>query len=98
MRPVLQPDEWEFMSYPPDAILSVDESSWHLLMSGDQALAGRGMEAVHQHVNGDEKASFAFFFTISAVGRKFPLILLAKEKISWCHKQLSTHSAYAHEI
>jgi transposase len=87
-----------FLRYPPDAILNFDESSWHLVMSGEQMVAERGVEAVHQYVNGDAKASFTFFATISAAGQKFPLILLAKGKTPRCHKQLGVHPEYAHEI
>jgi hypothetical protein len=86
------------MSYPPNAVLNFDESNWHLVMSGYQTLAEQGVEAVPRHVNDDAKASFIFFATISAVGRKFPLIFLAKGKTAQCHKQLGCHPGYAHEI
>lgn len=87
-----------FLRYPPDAILNFDESSWHLVMSGDQIVAERGVEAVHQYVNGDAKACFTFLATISAAGRKLPLILLAKGKTRGCHKQLGVHPAFVYEV
>jgi hypothetical protein len=87
-----------FPSSPRDLIFNFDESSWHLVLSGDQTVAERRVEAVHQCVNGDAKASFAFFATISAVGRTFPLILLAKGKTARYHKQLEVHPGYSYDV
>jgi hypothetical protein len=66
-------------------------------MSGDETVAERGAESVHHYVSGDAKAGFTFLTTISAAGRKFPLILLAKGKTTRCHKQLGYHPWYLYE-
>jgi hypothetical protein len=87
-----------FHQYPPDYILNFDESNWHLVMAGEQTVAPRGAETVHQYTEGDAKANFTFFATITAGGAKLPLILIAKGKTDRCHKQFGSHDAYDYEI
>jgi hypothetical protein len=77
-----------FQLYPPDHILNFDESNWFLVMAGDQAVANRGQEAVHQYTDGDTKANFTFFATIAGDGTRWPLIMLVKGKARRCHAQL----------
>jgi hypothetical protein len=69
-----------------------------LVISNDQTVVERGAETVHQYVDGDAKANFSFFVTITAQGAKLPLILLAQGKTQGCHGQFGTHDGYEHEI
>jgi hypothetical protein len=85
-------------NYPPDYILNFDESNWYLVMAGDQTVASRGAETVHQYTDEDTKANCTFFATITAAGAKLPLILLAKGTTDHCHKQLGSNPGYDHEI
>jgi hypothetical protein len=84
--------------YPPSAIVNFDESNWLLVMADDETVAIRGAETVSHFCDGDRKANFSFFATITAEGTKLPLILIAKEKTDCCHKQLRRHDSYCHEI
>jgi hypothetical protein len=87
-----------FQMYPPSNIINFDESNWHLVMSGEQTVANRGDETVHQYTDGDVKANFTFFGTIAADGTKFPLILIAKGRTLRCHKQFGQHAMFHHKI
>jgi hypothetical protein len=84
--------------YPPYAIANFDESNWYLVMAGDETVAERGSECVNQYVDGDPKANFSFFATITADGRKLPLVLIAKGKTVRCHKQFGDHPQHEHHI
>jgi hypothetical protein len=75
-----------YFRYPPHLIVNFDESNWYLVMAGDETVAERGAECVNQFVDGDPKANFSFFATITADGGKLPLILIAKGKTIRCHK------------
>jgi hypothetical protein len=67
-------------------------------MANDQTVAERGAETVHQYVDGDTKANFSFFATITAQGAKLPLILLTQGKTQRCRGQFRTRDGYEHEI
>jgi transposase len=106
-RPVLDEEECaHFMAnliaahhrYPPSSIVNFDESNWHLVMADDQTVATRGAETVCHYCNGDPKANFSFFATITADGSKLPLILIAKGTTNRCHKQFGKHDAYIHDV
>jgi hypothetical protein len=84
--------------YPPHLILNFDESNWHLVMAGEETVAERGAESVHQYVDGDPKANFSFFATITAEGQKLPLILIAKGKTVRCHKQFGNHDQHQFDV
>jgi hypothetical protein len=84
--------------YPPHLIVNFDKSNWHLVMAGDETVAEREAESVHQYVDGDPKANFSFFATITAEGQKLPLILIAKGKTYRCHKQFGHHPGHQFDI
>jgi hypothetical protein len=46
-----------YLRDPPDFILNFDESNWYLVMAGDETVAERGAETVHQCVDGDDYGS-----------------------------------------
>jgi hypothetical protein len=56
-------------------------------MADDQTIAVRGVETVCYSCEGHAKAIFSFVATITADGSKLPLILIAKGKIDYSHKQ-----------
>jgi hypothetical protein len=87
-----------FRRYPPSNIVNFDESNWRLVMSGEQTVAERGAETVHQYTDGDCKANFSFFATIAADGTKFPLILIARGKTLRCHRQFGKHPMFEYKI
>jgi hypothetical protein len=60
-------------------------------MVGEETIAERGTESVHQYVDGDPKANFSFVATITAEEEKLPLILIAQGKTFRYHKQFGTH-------
>jgi hypothetical protein len=84
--------------YPPHLILNFDECNWYLVMAGEQTVAERGAECVHQDVNGDPKANFTFFATITAEGQKLPLIFIAKGKTIRCHKQFGSQDHHQFDV
>jgi hypothetical protein len=84
--------------YPPFAIVNFDELNWHLVMADDQTVAVRGVETVHHYCDGDAKANFSSFATITADVSKLPLILIGKGKTNRCHKQFGTHPAYTYDV
>jgi hypothetical protein len=103
-RPARRPavDDGEYMhflgpltavyhGYPSHLIFNFDESNWHLVMAGEETIAERRAESVHQCVNSDPKANFSFFGTITAEGQKVPLILIARGRTCRCHKQFGDH-------
>jgi hypothetical protein len=64
------------------------------VIAGDEAIAERGVESVQNYVDGDVKANFSFFPTITAEGERLPLILITKQKSTRCHKQFARHDAH----
>jgi hypothetical protein len=67
-------------------------------MTGDETIAEQSAETVHQYVDGDRKANFSFFATITAQGTKLPLILLAQGKTQRCHAQFGIHDGHKYEV
>jgi hypothetical protein len=83
--------------FPPDHVISFDESSWHLIMSEDEVMKEVGSKVVHNFVDGGAKANFVFCFDS---GRRisFPLILIARGTTERYHKQFGGHPNYQHEL
>jgi hypothetical protein len=79
-------------------IVNFDESNWHLVMAAEETVAEGGAESVHQYLDGDPKANFSFFATITAEGQKPPLILIAKGRTRRCHKQFGYHPHHQFDI
>jgi hypothetical protein len=79
-------------------MVNFGESSWRLVMVSERTIRERGTETVNRFINGDVKAAFTFFASVVADGTKLPLILVAKDKTTSCHKQLGRHHAYPREI
>jgi hypothetical protein len=77
--------------YPPHLTLNFDESNWPIVISREQTVAERDTESVHQYLDGDPKADFSFFATMTADTQKLPLILIAKDKTDRCHKRFGRH-------
>jgi hypothetical protein len=50
-------------------------------MLDDQTVAIRGPEAICHYCDGDTRANFSFFATITAEGTKLSLILITKRKV-----------------
>jgi hypothetical protein len=66
---------------PLHFLLDFDELNWHLVMTGTEIAGERGAESVHQSVDGDAKANFSFFATITAEERNSPSSSLRKTKL-----------------
>jgi hypothetical protein len=67
-------------------------------MASEETVAERGVETVHQYVDGDPKSNFPFFATITTEGQKPPLILTAKGKNVRCHKQFGNHDCRQFDV
>jgi hypothetical protein len=74
-----------------ERLVNFDESSWRLVNAGSRTVAQHGSESVNRFVNGDVKASFMFFASVTASGTKLPLILIAKGRTPTRPKQLEVH-------
>jgi hypothetical protein len=106
-RPVLDEEECaHFMANlfaahhpdPPSLIMNFDKPNWGLVMADDETVATRGAETVCDYFNGDPKANFSFFRTITADRSKVPLILIAKGTTNRCHKPFGKHDPYVHDV
>jgi hypothetical protein len=87
-----------FEMFGPIAMVNFDESSWRLVMVSERTVAERSAGTVNRFINGDVKATFAFFALVVADDIKVPSILVTKSKTTRCHKQFGRCRAYPHEI
>ena len=62
----------------PNFILNCDETCWRLFPSGVLTWGEKGEEDTSVEITGDEKESLTVLATISANGRKLPLMMVAK--------------------
>jgi len=75
------------INYGLENIYNMDETSWKLNSVPDRTLAKVGSESVHGYIVGNLKTSFTAIATISASGKKLPLIIIAKGKTENCTKK-----------
>ena len=80
------------ITYGADNVYNMDETSWKLNQVPDKTLAKVGSESVHGYIVGNLKTNFTAIATISASGKKLPLIIIAKGKSSNCTKKFINDS------
>ena len=92
-RPVLDAEklaEWKesmrrlVESVSNDRIVNADETAWRILPNGCTTWATRGADAVTINTNDDEKKMVTVMASVTASGRKLPLMVIATGKSHRC--------------
>ena len=92
-RPVLDAEklaEWKesmrrlVESVSNDRIVNADETAWRILPNGCTTWATRGADAVTINANDDEKKIVTVMASVTASGRKLPLMVIATGKSHRC--------------
>ena len=88
----LQTFEMALLQYCPDAIINMDESSWHVF-NGTQirTAAETGADDISLSVDFDEKKCITIIAAITLSGKRLPLWFLAKGKTVLCEKKFNEH-------
>ena len=84
----LQRFEMVLLQYDPDAILNMDETSWHVFQGTQlRTIAPTGSDEVAVNVNFDEKKCITVIAAITLSGKRLPLWFIAKGKTVLCEKR-----------
>lgn len=92
--------EWEnnicelLNDFPRDKILNCDETSWRVYPKSIKTWAEKGAQNIQFHINGDEKESITVLATITSIGTKCPLFVIAKGKTKQCEESQLGDTAY----
>ena len=69
-----------------DHIINMDETQWQVFPNGIMTWRDTGTDNVQVKINGNEKKGLTVLASITASGRKLPLLILAKGKTARCER------------